>query len=304
MVHKREVLMVIVALAAGLLGGTALTRIFPGQTVLPQQQSQQQEVIRAQRIELVDANGKARIVLGTESLDLGHGYEGPAPIMHGIGIFILNDEANPVAALGVNVDGAPILELHGQHGTVALAAGDSASIPYPHGPALMLENTTVGRALLRVEEQEAQLNLTSLSSSNKEAEIALTTEKDFGANLHLTFTDHSSESEKSVDLAANSLPYLIISSRKEFFSKDQADRSGKKELSKEEAIRRLIAHTHIGLGIESSGPNLSINDEHGALRTVLGTTQLKDPRTGSVETRSPSSLVLFGENGKVIWQAP
>ena len=64
--------MVGVALVAGLFGGVASNRIVLSQTVFPQkqsqQQAQQQDVIRAQRIELVDATGKARIVLGTESL--------------------------------------------------------------------------------------------------------------------------------------------------------------------------------------------------------------------------------------------
>jgi len=49
---------------------------------------------------------------------------------------------------------------------------------------------------------------------------------------------------------------------------------------------------------------LSLYDDEERRRTVLGTTQLKHPNTGSTEIRAPSSLVLFDEEGKVVWSAP
>ena len=57
------------------------------------------------------------------------------------------------------------------------------------------------------------------------------------------------------------------------------------------------------------GPSLTLSDRPktpGPYRTraTLGVVQLKDQRTGEVAIRPPSSLVLFGENGKTIWQAP
>lgn len=276
----------------------AANKIFVNQTGALQQQPRPQEVIRAERIELVDANGKARIVLGTERF----GFE--TWPLRGIGIFILDDEAKPIAALGIEVSGAPVLQLRGQNGSATLATGHGALTN--RGPALMLISGTNQASLSVRGDQdslgEAALNLASKArSSDKETEIDLETTKHLGATLSLTFTDHSSESEKSVGLRATPyLPYLNISSGKEIFS---GMRRGK-ELSQEEINRRLIAQARIGLGIESGGPHLSMTDQNGNLRTVLGTTQLKDSRTGSVETRSPSSLVLFGENGTVIWQAP
>ncbi|MCH7805435.1 MAG: hypothetical protein IH937_15310 [Acidobacteria bacterium] len=45
-------------------------------------------------------------------------------------------------------------------------------------------------------------------------------------------------------------------------------------------------------------------DEDGNNRAVLGSTELKITRTGSTEIRAPSSLVLFDEEGKVLWSAP
>jgi len=49
---------------------------------------------------------------------------------------------------------------------------------------------------------------------------------------------------------------------------------------------------------------LSLYDDEERPRAVLGTTQLKHPDTGSTEIRAPSSLVLFDEEGKVVWSAP
>ena len=59
----------------------------------------------------------------------------------------------------------------------------------------------------------------------------------------------------------------------------------------------------IDLKIPTEGPVLKINDENLA-RAVLGTVRLSNNRTGSTEIRAPSSLVLFDEEGKVVWSAP
>lgn len=58
------------------------------------------------------------------------------------------------------------------------------------------------------------------------------------------------------------------------------------------------------LSLFQGEPTLELSDKDGKTRAALGYTDLKNKRTGSVEKRSASSLVLFGEDGKVIWQAP
>jgi len=59
------------------------------------------------------------------------------------------------------------------------------------------------------------------------------------------------------------------------------------------------------LYLDSDGnPRLSFYDNKGNLRVALGPTELKHPDTGSTEIRAPSSLVLFDEDGKVVWSAP
>jgi len=54
----------------------------------------------------------------------------------------------------------------------------------------------------------------------------------------------------------------------------------------------------------SEEPNLSLLDKKGDTRAVLGRTTLDNTRTGSTEIRAPSSLVLFDEEGNVVWSAP
>lgn len=49
---------------------------------------------------------------------------------------------------------------------------------------------------------------------------------------------------------------------------------------------------------------ISLSDENGIDRAVLGATSLTTTRTGTVEKRAPSSLILFDKDGKVLWKAP
>jgi len=60
----------------------------------------------------------------------------------------------------------------------------------------------------------------------------------------------------------------------------------------------------LGFWPNRNEPSLNLYDEVGNLRAVLGTTELKHNRTGSTEIRATSSLVLFDEDGKVLWSAP
>lgn len=59
------------------------------------------------------------------------------------------------------------------------------------------------------------------------------------------------------------------------------------------------------LGLWGDGePYLTLLDRNGQVRATLGSTELKNPLTGSSERRPCSSLVLFDEDGKIIWSAP
>ena len=60
----------------------------------------------------------------------------------------------------------------------------------------------------------------------------------------------------------------------------------------------------LGLYLQGEEPHISLQDKDGNLRVALGTTRLKHTDTGSTEIRAPSSLVLFDEDGNVVWWAP
>src|SRR5207248_2020196 len=52
------------------------------------------------------------------------------------------------------------------------------------------------------------------------------------------------------------------------------------------------------------GAALQLWDNPKTLRAVLGNTSIESVRSGGVETRALSSLVLFDKEGNVLWQAP
>ena len=59
------------------------------------------------------------------------------------------------------------------------------------------------------------------------------------------------------------------------------------------------------LGLWEDGePYLTLRDRNGQVRATLGSTDLKHPLTGANIRRPSSSLVLFDEEGKIIWSAP
>jgi hypothetical protein len=55
---------------------------------------------------------------------------------------------------------------------------------------------------------------------------------------------------------------------------------------------------------EKGDPHLSLLDRDGQRRAVLGGIVVKNPVTGLSERRPVSSLVLFGDDGRIIWAAP
>lgn len=52
------------------------------------------------------------------------------------------------------------------------------------------------------------------------------------------------------------------------------------------------------------GPTFTLYDPNGAARTLVGPVELRDPRRATVVRRPASSVVLFDQDGKVLWQAP
>ena len=78
------------------------------------------------------------------------------------------------------------------------------------------------------------------------------------------------------------------------------DAAGNPDFSLLDAQKRIRAD----LELDADGsPSLTLNDSKH-IRAVLGSSHLKNTTTGSTEHRSPSSLVLFREDGKLLWSTP
>jgi hypothetical protein len=70
------------------------------------------------------------------------------------------------------------------------------------------------------------------------------------------------------------------------------------------ALTDNTGRTRAELAIEVDGSStFGLFDRTGTARAVLGSTSLES-ETGVIEKRPESSLVLFGDDGKVIWKAP
>jgi len=64
-----------------------------------------------------------------------------------------------------------------------------------------------------------------------------------------------------------------------------------------------VSHPAGSILVDAEKPMIRVADSRHAPRAILGVTSLTPP-TGSTEIRAPSSLVLFDEEGKVVWSAP
>jgi hypothetical protein len=51
-------------------------------------------------------------------------------------------------------------------------------------------------------------------------------------------------------------------------------------------------------------PSVEITDSKGTTRAVIGHSAIKGAHTGVVEQHPASSIVLFNDQGNVIWRAP
>ncbi|MBU2497712.1 MAG: hypothetical protein KKE57_02315, partial [Proteobacteria bacterium] len=59
------------------------------------------------------------------------------------------------------------------------------------------------------------------------------------------------------------------------------------------------------LGLERDrGPYLNLLDENGQVRVALGRSEITNPISGQKEERPCSSIILYDEQGEIIWAAP
>ncbi len=139
-------------------------------------------------------------------------------------------------------------------------------------------------------------------------------EKQLGSTLLLS--DDNGEIRAQIGVQADSNPCVLL---KDPATKDKkAGRSIRLCLKENNgasiSLRGIEGHQRAELGIDSNNTCLTLKDLNGETRTELGSTELvfgKDgslikssPGASSIEQRPPSSLVLYNENGKVLWSAP
>lgn len=59
------------------------------------------------------------------------------------------------------------------------------------------------------------------------------------------------------------------------------------------------------LGLQrDGGPYLNLLDENGQVRVTLGCTEMTNPVSGLKEKRNCSSIILYGEEGQILWAMP
>jgi len=245
---KREVLMLAVAMLAGLVGGAVSHQLF------------QEKVLRAERFELVSQDGKTRAVLGERTVD-DPPPKGRQPFP---GLFWVDEDGKTRAVFGVEAD-RPSLALYGSKGGISVLSMED------DGPYFDLSGSTgEGGALLRV-----RGNVPDFTLSAPTGESVLSVGY-IGPFLGLESKEGGGGSSLSVGPSG---PYFSLYGLK--------GKGGESVVS-----------------VGDDGPRLSLADKDSKTRAILRSTRLKDPRTGSVAPRPPSSLVLFGEQGDVLWQAP
>ncbi len=96
----------------------------------------------------------------------------------------------------------------------------------------------------------------------------------------LTFADNKGNHRATVGLGAERQPYVTL-----------RDQAGKERIS---------------LSLDDDGdPYLALYDQAENERAILGTMDsMKLKRTGTIENRSVSSLVLLGKDGQITWKTP
>jgi hypothetical protein len=166
----------------------------------------------------------------------------------------------------------------------------SESLEGGGGQLALMARNTVSSAFLRVGEGSAGLQLRATDQTFEEATRQFEV---WRRSLNSIKT-----AEERQRLVATE-PFQGV--RAEFVVASSQKSSSKLELM------RGSAHgprDSIQLSLRERAPMLLLKDDSGTPRAVLGHAELGNHLTGSIEQRPASSLVLFDNNGKSIWQAP
>jgi hypothetical protein len=282
MTASRFVLPVLYTLAAAAGGFAGGTLSDDARHILwPAASAAGSRVIAASEFDLVDQSGKLRAKLFLDG-----------PYIPKLTLYDFNDGEGASIAAGV-IGGEMILSSRHAPGQEANRAKLSASY---NDASLTLVHKDA-KVDLEARDWGAFFNL----SSGPERKRAIQADVWNDGQLFLLLRDHNGDQRVGLELDKQDTPGVFLYDQKgETRSSLVLDSVGDPNLSLFDARGRPRAV----LNFDNDGsPSLSLNDTK-QLRAVLGSVHLKNTKTGSVEHRSPSSLVLFGENGRVLWEVP
>ena len=256
-----------------LVAGRSVTSI-----ALGQEKAADKTVIRANEFILLDEQGRKRATLRMDP-------NGPTLRMS-------RENGKDYFVLSGSQDGGALLMVD-QNGQVRLTLGVNEE-----GPGLgMFDKKGKSRVVLKVGQTETlDAALLTLVGENGKSKAILSVFKG-GPRLDL----YDEKGETRVSLGAhkdgpvlslgdeNGKTRVLVVSGKEISGFALKDEKGK-------------TRAHLS-AFSELGPSLGLADEKGVGRCTIGTTQTTTP-DGKVITYPESSLLLFGPDGKLIWEAP
>lgn len=255
------------------------------QTVVGRLERVERENRRLKRVGVAVLAGIAAVVLMGQAVPGRRDLEAQS-------FTLLDSTGHLQARLGMLAGGAA-LQLFDQNGQ-----GRAALSVRPDGTPLLslADGTGKGGATLAVGADRE----TALLLRDPDGKVRAT----LGLGPHgvgLVFTDRQGVSRVGIDVPGDDAARLVLQDgagmTRAALAIDKAGAPTLRVLDQAGQPRAVLASTDLG-------PTLTLYDPNGAPRALVGPVQLKDSRGAAVVRRATSSVVLFDQDGKVLWQAP
>ncbi len=253
-------------------------------------------VIQAERIVLLDSNGRERL-----TLEVTQAGKGAATLR------LTNGQGHSVVVLD---DGSEMTNLVGAHEL----AGPQFTLWDPKGnePFVSLRADSNGGALnLSVGDH---VSLSASASLQTGAILSLDEPKDRKSSTIHAGSMSIEDSENAVNAMATGGPHISLDSGNSgglSLGKDE-DRfqidlfncqPSKKRLDSGKEITLCNPTPQMVLSISPDGPSIRMDDRNG-FEAHIGRSELIQPKTGKHSVTSAASMLLFDDHKNVLWSAP